>query len=67
MCVALFWTTLSSILVLSLMLTMVLEAQTNRVLHDYSTHVMVDDSRRTCPRSVLQADTIYRELRTGEF
>ena len=35
--------------------------------HDCSTHVTVDDSRRICPRSVLQADTIYRELWTGEF
>ena len=49
------------------MLTMVLEAQTNRVHRDCSTHVMVDDSRRMCPRTVLQAETIYRELRTGEF
>ena len=34
---------------------------------DCFTHAMVDDSRRAFPRSVLQADHDYRELRTGEF
>ena len=65
-CVTFFWTILSSVLVLSLMLTMLLDIRIKNISPDCFTQAMIDGSR-IFPRSVLQDNTIIVSYGLANF